>query len=293
MKLINLTECIGAKTCDKTAVRVIKNAGFDGVDYSMFGMKNDESPLCKDNYREYVKELRLYADSLGISFVQGHAPFPSFDSKNMAYTDRIKPYITRSIEIAGMLGVKHLIIHPVSPTQIPKDAELKEFNMSFYRSLLPYAKEYGVTVCLENMWGYDSRRGYIIPNVCSFGKDLAEYVDALDSPYFAACLDVGHCGLVGEDTADAIRALGKDRLKALHVHDNDFRHDSHILPFHGSMNWDSVISALAEIGYEGNLTFEADSFLTGLPANESLYLSAEKYMHDVGRYLISLFESRK
>ncbi len=290
MKLVTTTDLLTRKTDAKTAVSMIKEAGFDGIDLSMFYMMYHSDPLGGDQYADYVKELRAYADSLSIGFEQGHSPFPSYDAANASYTERIVPYIQRSIEIAGMLGIKYLVIHPISPVQKPQDADLKQFNISFYRSLLPYAKEYGVTVCLENMWGYDEPNKRIVPNVCSLGKDLADYVDALDSPYIAACLDLGHCGLVGEDAAEAIRALGRDRLKALHVHDNNFRADQHLLPYLGQMNWESITSALKEIRYTGNLTFEADATFVGLPSDRSLLSSAWQYMESVGRYLIKKVE---
>ena len=290
MKLVTTTDLLTRKTDAKTAVSMIKEAGFDGIDLSMFYMMYHSDPLGGDQYADYVRELRAYADSLSIGFEQGHSPFPSYDAANMDYTEKIVPYIERSVGIAGMLGIKYLVIHPIAPVQKPKDADLKQFNIDFYRSLLPYAKEYGVTICLENMWGYDTRRKYIVPNVCSMGKDLAEYVDALDSPYFAACLDLGHCGLVGDDAADAIRVLGRDRLKALHVHDNDYRHDRHLLPYFGQMNWESITATLKEIRYTGNLTFEADATFAGLPSDRELLSSAWKYMESLGRYLIKRVE---
>ena len=287
MKLVTQTDRISQLFGEKTAVRIIKEAGFDALDCTMYNMKNDSCPFCTDSYREYANDLKKYADSLGIGFVQGHAPFPVFEAADPAYTARIAPRVIRSIEISGILGVKYLIVHPIAPTQKPADAELKEFNLAYYRSLLPYAKEYGVTICLENMWGWDAKRGYIIPNVCSYGRDLADYVDALDSEYFAACLDFGHSALVGEETADAILALGHDRLKAVHVHDNSCRGDDHTLPFYGKLNWNSITAALGKIKYTGSLTYEADNFIGGLPADEKLLLAAEKYMEAVGRYLIA------
>lgn len=286
MKLVTHTSIIYNNFDDKTAVKMIKDSGFDAIDYSMFSMQSDESPLCKDNYKEYIKDLKAYADSLYIGFEQGHAPFPCYNYNDMEYTERIIPYIKRSIEIAGMLGIKHLIIHPIDPGRLAPGEDLKEFNMKFYKGLLPYAKEYNVKICIENMWGRDNIRGYIIPNVCSWAKDLKEYIDALDSEYFVACLDLGHSGLIGERAEDAIRILGKDRLKALHVHDNDHLHDLHILPYYGKMNWEEILKALSDIKYEGNLTFEADNALNPLPKDREVYSSALKFMHDVGRYMI-------
>ena len=54
--------------------------------------------------------------------------------------------------------------------------------------------------------------------------------------------------------------LGK-RLCALHIHDNDKRHDSDQIPFSMQIDFDAVVRALKEIGYNGYLTLEADQYL--------------------------------
>jgi sugar phosphate isomerase/epimerase len=161
--------------------------------------------------------------------------------------------------------------------------------MKFYRDLLPYAKEYGVKIAIENMWRNEPKRKYICPSACGTAKDLARYIDTLDDDTFVACLDLGHCGLVGEEAQDAIRILGHDRLKALHVHDNNYREDTHTLPMMSMMEWDEICKALADIKYDGDFTFEADAFLRYVP--KDFKPTACKFMADTGRYLISKIES--
>lgn len=290
MRLVTNTDSIADWFGDKEAVKLIKDAGFDAADYSMFCLGSDASPLANDGWEDYVKDLKAYADSINFTFRQGHSPFPCYNRDDMAYTEKIVPRVRRSVEIAGMLGIENLVVHPVAPTQMPLGADLKEFNMEFYRSLLPLAEKWNVKICLENMWGYDSKRGYIIPNVCSFGRDLADYLDTLGDEHFTVCLDLGHSGLVGEDAADAIYALGGERLGALHVHDNDFKRDTHILPYYGKMDWNAITKALSDVGYKGDFTFEVFTFLKDLPHDEEIVLSALRYMHDMGRYLIKKIE---
>lgn len=292
MNLITNTELIGDWFGEKKAIELIKAAGFDAVDYSMFQMQRDDSPLVKEGWEDYVRDLKAYADSIGVKFEQAHAPFPGYDRNREDYTKRIMPLVERSVEIAGMLGVKNLVVHPIAPTQMPIDAELKEFNIEYYRSLLPMAKKWNVTICLENMWGYDSKRGYIMPNVCSFGADLAEYLDELNDEHFTVLLDLGHSGLVGDEAQNAIRVLGGKRLTALHVHDNDYKNDTHTLPYYGKMDWEAITDALAEIKYSGSFTYEAATFYRSLPHEEEIILAALRYMHDMGRFLIKKIEKK-
>ena len=79
--------------------------------------------------------------------------------------------------------------------------------------------------------------------------------------------------------------MGKNRLRALHVHDVDGFEDSHTLPYYGVTNWDLVAKALKEIGYEGDFTFEVIGFLTKLP--KALYPSATTHLVSTGRHIMS------
>lgn len=165
MRLVTNTEGLADWFGEKEALRLIKEAGFDAADYSMFCLVSDASPLANDGWEDYIKDLKAYADSINFTFRQGHSPFPCYNRDDMAYTEKIVPRVRRSVEIAGMLGIENLVVHPVAPTQMPLGADLKEFNMEFYRSLLPLAEKWNVKICLENMFGHDQKRGYIIPNV--------------------------------------------------------------------------------------------------------------------------------
>ena len=65
----------------------------------------------------------------------------------------------------------------------------------------------------------------------------------------------------GDGAANMIRALGS-RLQALHIHDNDCLGDTHQIPFSMNIDFDSVAKALKDINYQGELTLEADRFLS-------------------------------
>ncbi len=54
---------------------------------------------------------------------------------------------------------------------------------------------------------------------------------------------------------EALRILGS-HVYALHVQDNMGERDQHFAPFFGTMNPDSLMQGLLEIGYQGYFTFE-------------------------------------
>ncbi len=283
MRVSTQTSVLSKMFGDEKAIRILAGAGFDAIDYSMFGSSKADSPVFGDDYENYARQLKHIAEECGVCFNQTHAPFPSLKANDEAYNQKIRPLIHRAIAVTSILGAKIVIVHP---TAIPENK--KEYNIEFFNSLIPFCKEYNVLVALENMFGSNQNNFQIIPNVCSTGKEFAEYIDALDPRYFTACLDIGHAGLVGETAENMVRTLGHDRLKALHVHDNNHLHDLHTLPFTQSLNWQAITAALKEIRYTGDFTFEADSFLKPFPAE--LIEPACQFMLATGRYLAAQCE---
>ena len=288
MKLVNPTEILDTAIGLKESISLLKYAGFGGIDLSLFDMFQDDSVWCQDNYREYAREIRSYAESLDIFFLQSHAPFPSTKGEP-EFDEMAFSRIVRAMEIASIAGVPRIVVHP--PQHLPYVSNKKAlFDMSvdFYKRLIPYCEQFQIQVCAENMWQWDEHRQVITDSVCSQPEEFCALIDAVGSPWIVACLDIGHCGLVGVNPADAIRMLGRDRLKALHVHDVDYRHDCHTMPFLENLDWESITTALGEIGYEGHLTFEANCFFQKLP--RELWVPGAALLQRTGRYLISRIE---
>lgn len=281
MKLVTQTENLSGRVGDECAVKLICKSGFDGIDYSMFAMQEDWCLLNTPQYEKHAKNLKSIAESYGKTFEQSHAPFPPCRENDSEYTARMMERTRRAIEIAGILDAKICVVHPVQYSK-----KQYERNMEMYHELESYAKQFGVKIALENMWGWKIVRGKgrIVSNVCSVPDDFNHYMDSLDPAHFTACLDLGHCGLVGEDAADMIKKMGHNRIGCLHIHDNNSVQDSHTLPYIMDMDWDSILKALGEIDYAGNFTYEADNFLKNFPTD--LMPACMRFMSEVGRSMM-------
>lgn len=268
---------------------MICEAGFDALDYSMFCMQADDNILNQPAYLEHVIEVKKIVESYGKYFNQAHAPFPSFKVGEDTYNTVILEKIKRSIEIAGTLGAKNIVIHP---TYYGKDSKRNlELNAEFYNNLIPLCKEYNIKIACENMFGRDRRRHCIIPNICSVGEEFKAMMDMLDPRYFTACVDIGHAGLVGTTAPEMLRTLGHDYVGCLHVHDNDYLEDRHCPPYFFDLDWEEITQALADIDYKGDFTFESDDFLVNFP--DEVFPAAYKLLHDIGRSLIKKIENKK
>lgn len=283
---------------ERRAIEILAKAGFDAIDYTFTPwMERGEMPWNGDNYVAYAREVNQIAKENGIYFNQAHAPFIFHTSYLPDWDREIMPLQIRCMEACALLGIPHMVVHPVHHlpyNSFRRDGKTNietiwELNQEYYSRLQPYAKEFGVKMCLENMFGENSRRGCLVPDMFSNPHEYAKFFDSLaDTDNFTCCIDTGHSGIVGEDAADTIRVMGH-RVKALHINDNDFRSDGHLIPYQGKIDWEDVMKALAEVHYDGDFTFEALHLYEGF--REEFYPVAAKYLHDVGRYLIGRFEA--
>ena len=280
------------KISEKEVIRIIADAGFDAYDISLLELtKNHEDLFNRDDYINVAKDLRLFADSLGIACNQSHAPYPSSvgDEKKDEF---IFKKIIRAMEVASILGAKIIVVHPKQHLNYAEHAEeLFEMNVEFYNSLIPYCEKFGIKVAVENMWQCNNGNKVPSESTCSRAWEFCKYLDAVNSEWIVGCLDIGHVALMDADIPEFIHKMGNKRLQALHIHDNDCKSDKHTLPFMDKIDFNAVCKALAKIDYKGDFTFEAQDFYFGKPVE--LFAATTKYMCEVGRYLVSNIEKTK
>lgn len=284
MKLVMLTDTLSERFGDKEAVRLIAGAGFDGYDFSMFSMTGKDSPYAADGALDDARELRAYADSLGIPCLQGHTPFGRLTCREDA--ERMVKLQERALRFLHILGCPIAVVHPGNNFTAEQNYEW------CYRPLLRVAEELGMRIAAENMWNYDSVNRISTPAACSTGEDFCRHIDIAGSPYLVGCLDIGHAEMPGNDGAvRMIHALGAQRLAALHVHDNNCLDDMHTIPYYplSKINWPPVLRALRDIGYRGNFTLEVNDgaevdFLHRYP--DELVPAVLKMLEQTGRYMI-------
>lgn len=283
----------------KKSIEMIKEAGFDSVDLSLFCMSHDECILNSDEYIDYINEIKAFAKEKEISFSQAHAPFSFSLSKGEdAFVKTAKERVSRAITIAGMLEIPTIVVHPLQFRPYHKRRNKKyfrEFNKKYYEEFLPLCEKTGVTMACENIWKTKGKgkRKHIVDGACADPEEFIDLIDSVNSKYLTGCLDLGHCGLTGRKASDYLRTLGSSRITALHVHDNDNISDLHTAPGYGKMDWDDIAHALADIDYKGDITFEADSFIEPFENDLESALCALKLLNSIGRNFIQKIESYK
>ena len=285
MKVSTEIQSAAVKAGFEKAVESVAKAGFDAWDFSMFSMaKNDrftrtaergDGPLADDGYLAFARRLKNIGLDNGIVCNQSHAPFPSLYSG-------MEKYILRAIECTAEAGGKICVIHPDNDYSAEKNAE-------FFHKILPFAKDHGVKIATENMWNWDETRGHASFAACSDHEDFLKHLNAVDDVDFGACLDIGHAEMKGLNTC-AVKMIEtlKDRLIALHIHDNDRWHDSHQIPFSMSIDFEPIVKSLKKTGYSGYFTLEADRYLSAFDADN--VSAGLKDLYDSVKKLADMFE---
>ena len=270
----------------EAGIRGIAEAGFDCCDMSFYGDAEERELLGKD-FLQKARTLRRWMDGAGIACNQAHAPFTFSREDAPGERDPRWVQIVRSIRSAAVLGADQIVVHAVGDE---RDRDFTEFNLEFYRSLAPVCAEAGIRVAVENLFRRDPKRNCFEGRLGTPEK-LTAFLEQLDPRYFTACVDLGHAALTGQEPEEFLSGMDGDVLGALHVHDNDYRGDSHRLPWNGDFRWDEIVKALARIGYRGDLTLEALGYLRRYDA--AMLPKALKFAEVTGRELIARFEAAR
>ena len=114
-----------------------------------------------------------------------------------------------------------------------------------------------------------------------------------------AVWDTGHGNLQDMPQHEALRVLGSE-VYALHVQDNLGDTDSHLAPFFGTLDLDSLMQGLVDIGYTGYFTFESSAML--VPGSKrrrdtqnsrlsrmplDLRIKAEALLYEIGKAVLT------
>lgn len=267
---------------DFKGVEIAKKAGFDAIDYSYYYDKECDDVL-GDGYKEYAKKLREHLDEVGIFCNQAHAPFTFKYGMEKNISEQKYLWMVHALESASILGATNIVVHSVN---VPEGVSFEEYNVQYYKSFIPYCEKFGIHIAVENLFNRDTKRKRITGKLGS-PAELNSIVEKINSPWVVACVDIGHAALTGYEPEDFIKGMNPNILKALHVQDNDYIDDRHILPYTGQLNWEAIMSSLKKADYDGDLTFEIIKYLDRFP--DELFSEVLKFSALVGKHLISIY----
>lgn len=289
------------------AYSLYKAAGFDSVDMNLNNkLKNetafragdfDKADCLFDHPMEDI--LAHFAPEFtelkrnGLVIGQAHAPFPTYVPGKPESLDRIISITTQCLKFCQIAHIPYLVVHGVKDPRLPQET-LDAYNHRLYSSLIPTLLEGDTVVCAENLWNRDPEDPKKLhPAHGSDADAIAAFLDDLNTragkEVFGLCLDTGHLNLLGLDPKEFIHKLGK-RIKALHIHDNNGgSDDQHLAPYTGTFDFESTMRALADVGYEGDLSFETfrQTSLEKIP--KAMILPWLRLIYNCGQYFRTFF----
>ena len=247
MKLATTTGDYSAYNISQAdSLKHIKTAGFRYADYNFGTDYNRRDGVYSKNFEGYFDEIGCAADVLGIKLVQAHSPMGKpLEDDGSFLSDTL-----RCVDACGTWGIKNLVVHSGYRRGLSPEQTFEE-NKAFFTPLLDRAEKYGVNILVENFNKMCIEGLYWIDNA----PDLLRMIECVDHPLFHAVWDVGHANMQEMPQDEAMRLLG-EHIFALHIQDNMGDKDSHLTPFLGTLNLDSVMNGLLDIGYDGYFTFE-------------------------------------
>ena len=292
---------------------MLKSTGFSACDFSLNQyLKNTDIYNSKLNrfFDKSIEELIDYftphksaAEKYSINIHQMHMPYPVMvpgvaPEINRYLFEQVAP---KSMQICSFLECKYIVIHGFKLATILGSESLEWDEIArFIDSVAPYARENGITICIENL--YNSVGGHLIEGPCCDADLAAKRIDYFNEKYGCAvlgfCLDTGHANLVGLEFEKFITTLG-ERLKVLHIHDNDGISDLHQIPFtfsktrenNSSTDWASFVRGLKNIEFKGALSFETAPVLRAFP--DEMKTDVLKFICQIGKYFSDEISNEK
>jgi len=270
------------------SIRLCSMAGYKVMDMNFYDCTTFRLPFVSERWKSWVQGIKTLADECGIEFSQAHANFYNFCDSNVKDKEFLDQMIMRSMECAGILGVKWIVIHAGTDFDSPylvRDSKKK--NIEYFKPVIECAARNHVGLAIENLWDYN-----IAPlrRYTTTAEELFDLVDTLHDEYgnVGICWDFEHANIMKQAQKPALQMIGK-HLKATHVSDNSGIHNDHILPFYGCTNWYEIMQILKGIGYQGDFTYEIHRYTAQLP--DALVIPALKYSIEVGNYLLSMADN--
>ena len=209
----------------ETIDSIVKN-GFKNVFIEWY---NRDFEVPQEVQIKYVKEK-------GLNIIFAHLGYQNNNDLWITEETGIVDRYTNDIKICHENNIPMVVMHLTSKTEAPMYSEI---GLNRIRKIVDYAKELGVKVAFENT----KIKGYL------------EYViDNIKNDNVGICYDSGHAHAHFDDEFNYDKF--KDRIFAVHFHDNDTSSDQHLLPFDGTIDYEYVIKKLKENNYEGPVTLE-------------------------------------
>lgn len=240
-------------------IDAIYNAGFRSVFIQWYN--REWSPTQEEQLR-YIRQK-------GLDVIFAHLGYQNINDLWLDTEDGdelVKRY-KNDIHICKENHIPMVVMHLTGKIDVPG---YNEIGLNRLQEIVDYARTLGIKVAFENTKNKDYL-DYVIENIANENVGI--------------CFDSGHYHVHFDDDLDFSKF--KDRIFAVHLHDNDKSDDLHLLPFDGTIDWEKVIKELKNGNYNGPITMEL------CYRNGYLEMGIDDFYkkgHEIGEKLKEMFE---
>ncbi len=202
-----------------------------------------------------VKKIKalLSRNNLGISNLNAFTMYAVWDTYRPSWVEdasklrQLRVEHTKNcIVLASKLGCRNISTEPGGPKKrrsqyVSRSRFVKEMNV-----ISRFAEAHGIKVLVEPEPGL----------LLETSDDFLSFIKEVESEYIRLNFDIAHFYCSREDPAKAVHKLS-DFIE--HVHLSDIAMDrvhNHLIPGDGTIDFKSVLKAIASIGYKGFVTVE-------------------------------------
>lgn len=189
-----------------------------------------------------------WLQDIGVSAPQGHLNF-----KKGICTQEGLDDLKRELTLFSSMGIQNAVLHFNGGNEM-EPMERMEARLEGVRQLQSFVKGSDLYLCLENLGS--------VPETHTVER-LNGIIDTLGGDHLGICLDTGHLHLVNgraevTQTQAAFITGAGERLRALHITENNGHNDDHQMPYSAryGIDWVEVLRTLRQIGYRGLFNLE-------------------------------------
>lgn len=221
----------------KNILEEVEWIGKNGFDFVDLFLEEDKAVPEKIDVKKVKKLLQRYKlDVVGHTawYLPIGSPVKSF--REIAILEA-----KRYFEVFSKLNVKYVTIHANWPPGMFSTKEGIKFQIETLKKLVEEAKKYNINLIYEpiDTWQDDI-------------KSVSEILKKVPNLYLH--IDIGHVNLFGRKPEQFIKKF-HNKLKHIHLHDNNGEKDLHIPMGTGNINWENLIKILKKY-YSGTITLE-------------------------------------
>ena len=227
--LVMVVSNANKKVTPLETIDAIAEAGFKNVFVQWYNRNWFPS---QEEQLEYIRKKGLHVEFAHLGYDYVNALWLGNDFVRRLIIDSYK----EDLRVCHENGINLVIMHPHGKM---KEPNFNKCGIDAFQEIADYAEKLNIKIAFENT----KYKGY-----------LEILLDNIKNENVGICFDSGHYHTHFKDEFDFERF--KNKIFAVHLHDNDQSEDQHLQPFEGTLDWDSVIENLKKANYNGPITIE-------------------------------------